>query len=335
MIADATDPGEGIEHELLGPFSVYDAHVDVVSAFEYMFCEAADLSQTVTHFERFPHIRIGDKVLTPDFTVLFNDATGIVGEVASIALHEGSVDKLCKQLMAYSCLDVLPGPNGACISVTALDVLYVTSSETGLGAIRRIIRERVEDPDHAYKPARKPCIVQYSRNDSKYTFQRISPQENGDLLRTGRSPNIVDYLDDDMKIQAARFAPIKVARGFINDSPPPLYLATDLWTRTWPSMYGRPDKPFKVAPATTAQALQKQYGYGNARDVKRALELLAKAGLAWRNRAGQWVVSRTLLGRKGDRDVHRLIVERIIEERSRRQIAPARSARNADQPPLF
>ena len=67
--------------ELLKEFSVYDKAVDIVSCWEssmnYIYGEEFDRF----YFDRFPSLDAGEKTLTPDFTVFFDDSYGLVGEI--------------------------------------------------------------------------------------------------------------------------------------------------------------------------------------------------------------------------------------------------------------
>jgi len=300
---------------LLEGFDTYDQHVDVVSAFEWLFTDPGvkDLPATVAHFERFPRIpRDQCEPLTPDFTVLFTDGTAIVGEIAKIALHNNSVDKLCQQIAGYAALDRVPNATGGFTSVRNPDVLQLVRNQNGLSTVKRVVVDRYLDADHPYKPSRPPVIAQYARTDTVYTFQRLPNPENGSLSTpAGREPNVGEYLDNDLPIRAERFIRIKSRRAFINDPVPALYLATHLWTRTWPTEHGNNKNDIVVEPKAIAVVLQQQYGHVRTRDVRRALELLQGAGLATKSGDDTWTVSRKLLGRSGDRDVHKIIARRI------------------------
>jgi hypothetical protein len=273
----------GAHQNLIDEYVTYDEHVDVVSAFEWLFTDPGvnDLPATVHHFERFPRIRRNNSpTLTPDFTVLFVDRTAIVGEIAKIALHENSVDKLCQQLANYDALTQVPGPAGL-VDVGHLDVVQLVQTRVGLNAVRRVIKERLLDPAHSYKPSQPPCIVQYSRTPDVYVLQRIPDPVNGTIYSPpARSPNIANYLDNDFSPPIRNFIATKTRRAFINDPIPPLYLATHLWTRTWPTMVGRIATDYTVDPKATVQSLREQYGMGNLSDVKKALTLLQTAGVA-------------------------------------------------------
>lgn len=322
----------------LQQYSTYDEHVDVVSSMEYMFTRATGMRDTVAHFERFPRIKVDDKTLTPDFTVLFADSTGIVGEVAKLALAEGSVDKLTHQIGEYAALTALPDSADRLQPVRQVDVLLLVQMEVGLATVRRVIKQRFADDDHDYAPARPPCVAQYGRSETKYTLQRIPDPANGVLDAGDRQPDLNAYLSTGLNVQAHHFADIKVARAFINDPVPPLYLASHLLIRTWPTQHGGGTADITVVPADTGRRLQQEYGHVRIGDVTAALELLDLAGLAARNPDGSWLVSRHQLGRIGSRDVPRLLVDRITSKTTRRQVPATTRDRRPSAPsqePLF
>jgi hypothetical protein len=302
------------EQRLLDNFDTYDQHVDVVSAFEWIFTEPTveKLSETVQHFERFPHVKSASGVtLTPDFTVLFQDGTGIVGEIAKISLREESVDGLCSQIGKYAEVKCLPDRTGRSIDVTHIDVMQIVEMKTGLAALQRIISDRYLIPEHPFKPPEPPCLVQFSRSDTVYSFQRIPAPSNGTLCSEGRDPHIQHYLDKGFNPRISGFAKVKVKRGFINDQIDSLYLATHLWTRTWPTVYGAGTNDISVDINETASYIRAQYGVVRGKDIKRAIELLGQVGLAAKEHNGAWTVSRKQLGRSNNRDVHRLIAARF------------------------
>lgn len=332
-----TEAAEGYEKELLRQYEVYDRHVDVVSAFEWLFCETRDLPVTVEHFERFPRIPTGtSKPITPDFTVLFKDGTAIVGEIAQIAIHDNSVEKLCQQIGRYDSLDRIPAGAGLS-SVSRVDVLLITQLKTGLSAVQRVIEQRMAVEGHPYKPRNAPCIVQYGRDGGTYVFQRIPHPSNGQLARPeGRDPNISDFIDIGLSIVASNFVSIKSSRAFINDPVPPLYLATHLLLKTWPSA-SDPAPHSEVSIRATAEQLRSQYGVGRVGDVRHALAVLQQAGLARPVDQDVWEVVQRQLGTRGRRDVHEIIAERatrevqpLVRAGGRRQRTPPET-----QQPLF
>ncbi|NUT51675.1 MAG: hypothetical protein HOV94_30920 [Saccharothrix sp.] len=251
--------------------------------------------------------------------MLFDDETAIIGEIAKVAKPDGSVDKLCKQILGYDRLEKVPsGPNGFA-APKYLDVLQIVSVRVGNEACQRIV-DRMKDPNHFYKPSRSPVIVQYARESELYIFQRIPHIDNGRLYGGERSPNIGGYLDRDLKVGAHRFVKVKAARALINDQADSLYLATHLWAKTWPTLYGVGTSDIIIDPAKTAEALRKQYGIGRIRDVKRALDLLEEAGLAAKTVGDQWVISRKLLGRRGQRETHSIIAHRACAQNTPKSV---------------
>ena len=138
-------------------------------------------------------------------------------------------------------------------------------------------------------------------------------------------------MDENLRIQASRFVATKSRRGFINDPINPLYLATHLMARTWPTQFGGGQEDITVTEQATADLLQEQYGVGGVTVVRQALDLLDRAGLAARQGEGTWTVSRKLLGRSGDRDVHKHIAHKATTKAPPR-LVPRRAARKPPPP---
>lgn len=309
---------------LLEDFDTYDTHVDIISAFQWLFLRSGLFTGHVRHFERFPHITMPDGTeSTPDFTVLFSDHTGLVGEISKLALHENSVDKAVKQIGKYALLDRLPADaKGNCQPITDVNVLQLVLFRDGLDAVRRIIVERMLNPDHPYKPPKAPVIVQYSRDDVRYTFQRLQNPENGSLP-SSQDPMTVGYLlDRGLNPPIRKFVGIKATAKFMNDPIDPLYLATHLWTQHWPTEFPDLAEDVTVSPKEIADVLRERFGKCRADEVRRALGLLASAGLAADNGDNTWEVSRKQLRLRGEHDVHRIIAHK-------RPNRPNRSSRRA------
>lgn len=302
--------------QLITAFEWYDQQVDIVSAFEFLFTEAEGMHQTVEHFERYPKINAPSptkdepkRVLrsTPDFTVLFKDRTGLVGEISRLALHERSVDSTCDQLDRYSTLTTLPRTShGLMAPVTDVDVMHIVPFRIAPDAVQRIIHQRLLDPDNPFNPAVRPCIVAFAREtDGTYTFQRQPDPANGDIRGFNRSPHLGERIGN-ISVAVKYFKDIKADRKFINDPIPPLYLATHLWIHTWPSQYGGSRDDITVDPTETAAGLRAQFGRIGKDDVIAALSLLAQAGIAAANTDGTFNVSRKVLRGK-EPDLHRQI----------------------------
>lgn len=307
--------------DLLRDYETYDQHVDVVSILHWVFTESVELPSTVRHFERFPSIRVDGKTLTPDFTVLFHDGTSIIGEVASLALHQNSVDKLLSQLANYAAITRVSASTTTASDVSDPDVLLFVPNRRGLTAIRRI-HECIDDPHHDYQPTKPPVVAQYAKGDSEYTLQRLPDPRNGALAPGNRKQHLGLFLDGDFTAKAEHFATNKVAYRFINDSPASLYLATHLVLQTLPTQYFPNGQQVDVKPADLAELIRSQYGGGIRSDhIKQALELLQHAGYALDNRDGTWAVSLKPLRSRSESDVHRIIVEKAVK-RAKSVIVP-------------
>lgn len=337
--------GAGALQRLLTEFNTYDQYVDVVTAFEWLFTETKELPPSVRHFERFPKIVLDDGTThTPDFTVVYTDGTGLVGEISKIARHENSVDKACSQIGRYAELDRLPTDSGGTLTkVSDLDVLQLVPADVGLAAVQRIIKDRFLNPNHDYKPPKAPAIAQFSRSadrdEFRYTFQHLPDPENGVLPNSDDPSSIGFFLTRVNNVGADRFKRIKALRKFMNDPINPLYLATHLWTFTWPTEYGRSGtEDIDVTPGLIAETLREQFGKGRVSEVRAALDLLGRAGLAADNGDGTWTVSRSTLRLRGERDIHRIIAIRaakkakaVVTPRSKRP----RSEHQTTQAALF
>lgn len=160
---------------------------------------------------------------------------------------------------------------------------------------------------------RPPIIVQYAREGGKYTFQRLPDGANGTVRDGARKKSVGQYLSvEGLGVPAAKFAHVKAARAFVNDQMDPLYLATHLWAKTLPTMLGRPTgDPFTVNEAELADNLRAQYGHGKGKEVRYALTLLDRAGLAAEgDTRGEWKIAWRQPHLTRGRDLHQTIAAR-------------------------
>lgn len=335
-MATAQEARAAEERRLLDGFDIYDRSVDVVSVFEWLHTDPAVevVPGTVRHFERYPRLTAPDgKPATPDFTIAFHAGPALVGEIARISTRPESIDSLCEQLLHYDALPGVPDGRGGTIACD-IDVLLLVELHLGMPAIQRILKERLADPDHPYKPSRPPIIVQYARNGGRYTFQRLPDPDNGTVRDQGREKSVGHYVTtESLGVPADRFAHVKAARAFVNDQMDPLYLATHLWAKTLPTMLGKPtDDAVVVTDADLAQALQDQYGHGRVKDVRHALALLDRAGLAAEGDAkGEWKIPWKQPATTRGRDLHQTIAARAAGTSKAARAIPARKP---PEPPI-
>lgn len=316
----AVDVAECVDRLLRG-FTTYDRAVDVVSAFEMVFTTShSEVPGTVRHFERFPRVPGEEgETLTPDFTVVFEDGTGLVGEIARLALHDGSVESLCRQIQKYDRLAQLP-EGDELTAVTQTDVLLLVPQTVGVAAVKRIVVDRFSNAEHPYKPSVPPCVVQFAFDEDRYIFQRLLEPRNGTLRDCDRADGLGRWFEEngDFKAKPKRFSDIKAARAFINDPVDALYLATHLWAKTLPTMAGDALRPVRleVQAAEVASNLRERYGGVRSADVERALDLLKTAKLADRT-AGGWVVAWEELRVPGEKDLAHALATRACRPPSR------------------
>jgi hypothetical protein len=333
-VAAATNVGECVERLLQG-FTTYDRAVDVVSAFEMLYTESKTMvPSTVRHFERFP--RVPDEAgaaLKPDFSVVFNDGGGLVGEISRLALPEGSADDLCDQIERYDALRELPVPGGLA-EVSYTDVLLLVPGSVGVAAVKRIVVERYANPAHRYAPAAAPCVVQFVFDEDRYIFQRLLEPMNG-MPRDGqREDGLARWFEEsgDIKVRPGRFSDIKAQRAFMNDPIDPLYLATHLWAKAFPTMAGASvARPLRLEFESANLAAQLRTNFGGIRssDIDRAMGLLKAGKLAERTATG-WVAAWEELRVTGEeRDLAHLLAMRACRPPERGALARLAASEHA------
>lgn len=306
---------EASEAELLyAEYERYDRCVDIVSAAEVWFTKASGLRDTVAHFERYPAITAGEILATPDFTVLFTDGTAYVGELSNLSREAGSLDSLCAQLGRYHRLDRVPGPGGELVEVSAVDVLlFVPHSEANAAVAR--MSAAIADEEHAYAPSRFPSVFAWSfdATRSRYVFSLARGERNQRPRGHGREPSLESWMSeienpDTLTGLPRHFKEIKVAKRFMNDPTPALYMATLLWGTVLPSMSGG-EGDVSTSATELAERLRHDYGRGKAAEVTQALELLRVAGLAARKRDDGWVVAHQPINRHAE-DLAATLIDR-------------------------
>jgi len=338
------DLAECVERLLRG-FTTYDRAVDVVSAFEMAFTTSrSDVPDTVRHFERFPRIPSGEgSSLTPDFTVVFEDGTGLAGEIARLALHENSAESLCRQIENYDALRQLPGSAGL-TEVNQTDVLLLVPQSVGVAAVKRIVVDRFANPKHPYSPSVAPCVVQFAFDEDRYIFQRLLDPRNGTLRDGDRPDGLGRWFEEngDFKARPSRFSDIKAARAFINDTVDPLYLATHLWAKTFPTLAADAARPVRLEVRSSDLAAELRDAFGGVRtsDVGRALDLLKTARLADQTTDGH-VIAWEELRVPGEKELAHALATRTCRPPSRtassrlEAAAQAEATRLTPPPSLF
>jgi len=324
---------------LLADYALYDRNVDIVSAYQYLFTEVPDLAATVAHFERFPIAVTEDGTkVTPDFTVLFTDGHAYVGEISNIPLPDQGVDKVCRQLLRYDQIRSVQGPDGL-VEVQSVDVLQFVQMRHASDAARRIFEDRLDDPDHQYKPTRRPVLIQYAHESDRYIFQIWSGTENGSFADSERTPDYGKY-GAELNMDPNAFGRLKVQYVFMNDRVKPLYMATVLWSKVFPSLHGAGVQEHPAEAQKLQQTVNRQYGHVRVGDIRDAMGILVAAGLAVPTSQDNWTVHRRVL-RKAGADIHTLIAKRVedgvrgkLAARERR-VARQQSAEISGQGSLF
>lgn len=328
------EPGNSIQScvdKMLASYDLYDLYVDAVSAFEALCTGGGPLAPHVAHFERFPTLHLDDeRTVRPDFAILFNDGTGVVGELARFALHESSVDKLCKQIGQYDGIARVPGPGRSQQPVQHADVILIVPMELTNDAVDRILNDRMNNAAHPYKPTSPPVIVGMIRDGSRLLFLQNRATSAGAVTHA----ELARLLTRQFKAPAAFYEDTKVTRPFMNDPIDDLYLAARLWA-VLPELADADAQEVETSINEICALMTTQYEKGAKKDIKRALDLLRDAGLI-KIKNETITQHRTRLS-KGDRQsVHRMIARRACEARTPPP-PPATSTPTAPpaQPALF
>ncbi len=302
---------------LRNEYRAYDRRVDIVSSVEVWFTRVTEIKPTVAWFERYPSLKhpLDGNDAKPDFTVLFADGTGYVGELSDLALHDQSLDALCSQLARYDTLDRLPAgpplPGGVqpTSPVTAIDHLLFVRHADAASADRRL-RDAAGDAQHPFA-LQHPLIVlgwSFDADMAKYAFGLVAGNDRP--RGHGRPTSLEGWMSDPRQYdtltgRAAHFDKIKTQRRLMNDQVPPVYLAALLWNDVFGALSGG-QGDIDVSSADLARRMRARWGRGRAVEVDPALDLLVTAKLAERTPTG-WRVGHRPLGERGEDFLEQLL----------------------------
>lgn len=275
-------------------YGEYDEVVEIVSAAEVWFTESS-IASTVRHFERYPTVAHPDgNPATPDFTVLFNDDTAIVGEIARLSLEGGSFESLWRQLDRYATLTEIPAGGGTFVSVDSVDVIAFILQDAANRVCDLIdVKRQGGGPPHI-------SVFSFGRRlDGGYDFNRLSRANNPRPRGHERDPSLEAWLADEKNADTLsgrpdRWGIIKARARFCNDPMSELYLATVLWSQVIAEMAGG-KRDLKATPEEIASELRTRFGCGKVTEVLGALRLLKAARLA-AEAEDHWVIPFQPLG---------------------------------------
>jgi hypothetical protein len=326
------------EHaQILREYRAYDARVDIVSCFEVFFTKSTSLPASVAHFERFPRYVAEDgRPVSPDFTVLFRDGTLLVGEIANLARNDESLKDLLVQIGRYDTLREGPasarrGGGHVLAPVAGVDVLVVFPDAEANAACDRIDAV-IEARRWGYNPSQRPTVMAWSFDppNSRYVFKYDDRANNPRPRTHGRDPSITSWLrqnSDTLRCSGDHFTGVKVTQRFMNDRPPPLYMATILWLTCLPAVAAPSLPPIDVSATATELAdwLRANVGWGDADAVRAGLDFLCRAGLAVERR-DDWVIPLTTIGRS-----HGEVQEELLRRYLSKPTGPVTLQERAEQ----
>lgn len=289
--------------ELRRVYRNYVRCAEIIATVEVWFTKSEEMASTVQHFERFPKLEHHEKgtLLTPDFTVLFNDGTALIGEVSRVALREESVDKAWKQLEAYAQVSKVQDQTGTLVEVSAVDVVVIVPHNGSMRMCQAVAERKASSKaDNLWI-----SVFEWSHDSDDNTYTIKCPPTDGNVAPRGhgREPSLEGWLtqtdnSDGLRGRPEHFSLVQIERRFTNDPIPPLYLATILWSQVFGDISdGEAD--IKIVPADIARRVNRKFGKVRSPDVKSALAVLEQARLA-RQQGSEWIVAYRELGRGSD-----------------------------------
>lgn len=246
--------------ELLKEFSVYDTAVDIVSCWEASLNHIYAGEFDRFYFDRFPSLESGEKTLTPDFTVFFEDSYGLIGEIKrTFPDDRKAILSELEQIANYDNDLALKHAEESYAVPDTCDIVIIIegSSAPQIGTrLQRIITEEDE-----FDFTNNPVLIRYQFNQdalmSRYEFQRVTQLEFEFQDEDLATENPLSYiLGEDgeyqtLEVYPEHFTPFKVRKPICNDAPPGPYLATFLWHKIFPEYLN--DDQYEVWQATNGQ----------------------------------------------------------------------------------
>ncbi len=219
-------------------FSNYDQTVDVISCWHSYFDSIYVKKSAGLFFDRYPIL--GDKGLTPDFTMVFSEDYAIIADVArSIENTSHSLESKAAQLKNYDgCKKIRsgPGPNDW-IEPKTIDHMLILHTQFSDRGARDLLKIQKKEE---YKLNSNLTILEYDLSqayaDSAYIFKKVGIARNK-RLRDKSLPKqfqLERLFGKELKslnCTPDKFVVNKATHLFCNDSPCPIYLVARLWDR--------------------------------------------------------------------------------------------------------
>ncbi len=294
----ADDPYRACMTDLLNQFTTYDQAVDVVSCWQSLlkYGYAADL----TYFDRFPEL--GSDNLTPDFTALFREEYGLIGETKrTFPRDPQQFKKELDQLVKYDApLPLRADGKGRRVTPKIQDILLVISADDS-NEITQRISELLAKGEYHFDG--NLILMEYFYNagnrTARYSFRKTMgqnrPFRDVCLPHDARLEVLLGEQRKSFHVTVPQFMPDKLREVFCNDQPPSIYTAVYLWNKVFYDQLdadqrdvwrlGNPQRvlPIKTSLESITTALNRDYlPKGNARRVwiQQCLAFLCDAGLA-------------------------------------------------------
>lgn len=282
----------------LKKFANYDDAVTAVASWKAIL-ELKDYKGKLDFFDWFPRLHATEKPLTPEFTALFKDKYGIIGEVkAGFPQDDAAFDHELQQIKKYDEVKAIKGNDNKPHEITKKDIILLLKESSGIDEITKRIFQKLKDDKHPFKLKQSNLIVMGYRYDEDrgntfFAIKRNLYKENGEFQELGLKKHIVDNLKP-LHMPPKMFKDYKTQYIVINDPPPLIFTLVFLWLDGFYRCLTKEqleslseESSFKVdlemTPSEIAGVVNKgvfQRNIFKVDDIEKALDGLKKIGLA-------------------------------------------------------
>ncbi len=324
MPANNPDPdpealGECIQ-DSLKKFGNYDDAVTAVASWKAIL-SLTNYKEKLDFFDWFPRLPATEKPLTPEFTALFKNKYGIIGEVkAGFPQDDVAFDCELVQIKKYDEIKAIKGSDDKLHEIDKKDIILLLKESSGVDEITKRIFQKLKDEKHPFKLKQSNLIVMGYRYDEDrgktfFAIKRNLYKDNGEFQEPGLKAHIVDNLKP-LHMPPKLFKDHKTQHIVINDPPPLIFTLVFLWLDGFYRCLTREqleslseDNGFKVdlemTPAEVAGVVNKgvfQKNIFKVDEIEGALDALKKIGLAKQEKdSRRYVITFKDLFRSGKR----------------------------------
>jgi len=299
-----------MEKELRIEFSNYERTVWVINSIEGHFRRY--YKSMLRYFDRYPKIKVDEKVITPDFTVVFAGPYEIVGEVKRALGKQEGIEKRYSQLKQYDRKLRLRIADGDTYQheTTNHDILLLINVEYARPESKTLQQMLSADREKgAFNRALSVFSTSYDNQAARSRWVLIWEPDT-DKLRDSILPQVQRLSErhqdrgEPILIYPDEFTGVQAVHWFCNDNPPSIYVAVVLWSKIFPRLLtaeqrqtwtldsdcqGSIDVEVTVDQVVDATRQFVNYPIKTAL-IKQVLELLTKPRLTEKRADGKFII---------------------------------------------